>query len=150
MLAAAAVLAPAIPMPSGPVKDQTVATWTISDEEEGERLEYSLTVHSGMLEVREIEFCSTCPPKGGVSTTRVKLADVRRFSRDTIEGEEGVVPVHRIGITTRGEHDVTWTDSSGHTRTGAGTPGFAAFEIDQKRLRDEVYRKLCAMIGQTP
>jgi hypothetical protein len=31
-----------------------------------------------------------------------------------------------------------------------GVPGFAVFASDQKALRDETYRKLCEMIGQTP
>lgn len=147
---AAILLSPAILMPGATVKDQTIATWTVSDEDEGERLEYSLVVHSGVLESHEVEFCGSCPPKGIASSMSVKLDDVRRFSRDTLEGEEGVIPVQRIGITTRGEHDVTVTDSSGRTSTQSGTPGFAVFAIDQKQLRDEVYAKLCAMIGQKP
>ena len=144
------VLAAAFLMAGPAVKDQTVATWTINDEEDGERLEYSMTVHSGVLEVRELEFCASCPPKGGATSTSVKLENVKSFTRDSVEGEEGVVPVQRIGITARGEHDITVTHADGKSHTQGGTPGFAAFPIDQKKLRDEVYAKLCAMIGQKP
>lgn len=151
-IVASLVFAAAIPMQSGAVKDQTVTTWSIKGEE-GDRREFSLTVHSGVLELREVGFCSDCGSKGSTKSWSVKLDDVRRFDKNTLKGGDSdfgfIEPVHRIGIITRTDHDMVETDIDGHSRTRPGLPGFAIFSIDQKKLRDDTYEKLCAMIGQT-
>lgn len=150
-------IAPAAAAPK--VKDQTVATWTreIGTADNPQRREYSLTVHGGVLELLEVSYCKgwvgVCPPQGRKSTLTIKLSNVKAFSADTLENQifEGQVSptVHRIGLDARGDHDMLDKGPSG-TYRNSGRPGFAVFSADQKALRDETYKKLCEMIGQTP
>jgi hypothetical protein len=141
------------------VKDQTVATWTTNagTPDNPKRWEYSLVVHGGVLERQEVDYCKgyvgVCPPQGRKRSMSIKLSNVKAFEADTLEGEtfEGqVMPtVYRIGLKARGDHDMLDKGPSGTYHNG-GIPGFAVFPADQKALRDETYKKLCEMIGQTP
>jgi hypothetical protein len=141
------------------VKDQTVATWTTTagTPDNPLRDEYSLVVHGGVLELQEVSYCKgwvgVCPPQGKKDTISIKLSNVKVFTADTLEGrifEGHVAPtVYRIGLEARGDHDMLDKGPSGTYRNG-GRPGFAVFPADQKALRDETYKKLCEMIGQTP
>lgn len=141
------------------VKDQTVATWTTNTgtPDNPLRNEYSLVVHGGVLELQDVSYCKgyvgVCPPQGKKSTLTIKLSNVKAFGADTLEGQtfEGqVMPkVYRIGLEARGDHDMLDKGPSG-TYRNSGRPGFAVFASDQKAQRDETYRKLCEMIGQTP
>jgi hypothetical protein len=141
------------------VKDQTVATWTenTGTPDNPRRNEFSLVVHGGVLELQEVSFCKgwvgVCPPQGKKTTISIKLSNVKVFTADTLEGrtfEGHLAPtVYRIGLDARGDHDMLDKGPSGTYRND-GRPGFAVFPADQKALRDETYKKLCEMIGQTP
>lgn len=129
------------------VKDQTVATWTTLVGKD--RSEHSLTVHGGVLESQEVTHCGfPCPPQGDKSTKSIKLSNVKAFEANSLD-DQGGSKVYRIGIEARGAHDMLDKRRSG-TNRWSGLPGFAVFASDQKALRDEAYKKLCEMIGQTP
>lgn len=132
------------------VKDQTVTTWTTNTGTL--RSEYSLTVHGGVLELQDVAFCKggpvSCPPQGDKSTKSIKLSNVKVFDANTFESQNGS-KVYRIGLEARGAHDLLDKGRSGTYRNN-GIPGFAVFSSDQQALRDETYKKLCAMIGQKP
>lgn len=136
------------------VKDQTVAKWTTNTgtPDNPRRYEYSLVVHGGVLELQEVSYCKgyvgVCPPQGRKSTLTIKLSNVKVFDANTFDSQDGS-RVYRIGLDARGDHDMLDKGPSGTYRNG-GRPGFAVFPSDQKALRDETYKKLCEMIGQTP
>jgi tetratricopeptide (TPR) repeat protein len=144
-----ALAAPATAVPLD--DDETIATWTYKDELDL-RDEYSLTVHSGVLEVRIAEYDPDCKPCR--HSMDVKLGDVRRFDKNTLNatGTEfaSLGSVYRIGVTTRANSDLVEIDSDGLRKTSSGMPGLLIFSLDQRSLRDSVYVKLCALIGQTP
>ena len=129
-----------------PVKDQTVATWTTTAGTL--RSENSLTVHGGVLALQNVMFCKGCPPQGDKRTFSIKLANVKAFDANTFEQQDRS-KIYRIGVQARGANDLIDKARSGTSR-GSGIPGFAVFAADQQALRDETYKKLCAMIGQKP
>ncbi|HEX5210633.1 MAG TPA: hypothetical protein VFW22_02720 [Pseudolabrys sp.] len=144
----------AAPAAGAAPKDRTVATWTTTTgtPDSPYRTEYSLIVHGGVLELQTASFCkggpALCPPQGDKSTRSIKLANVKAFAANTFENQDRS-KVYRIGLEARGAHDLLEKARSGTSRS-QGMPGFALFQPDQQALRDETYKKLCAMIGQTP
>jgi hypothetical protein len=133
------------------IPDQVVAKWTEISPKYPARDENTLSVHAGTLECLSISF-SKLYPNGKKRSSKIKLARVQRFSADTIpyEGSKS----YRINVDGRGPEDLVetvWDPDEGVTvNLTGGTLGFVTFGADQRELRDDVFKKLCAMIGQKP
>ena len=131
------------------VKDQTVATWPKDNKTPAQpfRVEYSIVVRGGVLEEQGVTY-SQLYPQGSKETRSIKLSNVKAFEANEFENDDRS-KVYRIAIEARGAKDFVEKARSGTCRS-QGMPGYAVFSSDQHALRDEIYKKLCDLIGQTP
>ncbi|MGN6148057.1 MAG: hypothetical protein ACTHPD_05905 [Rhizomicrobium sp.] len=109
---------------------------------------YTLSVRGKILSLRKVSYDDDEDASRGVSeTVSVALSNVTHFDKN--EYQSGGQTYHYIGITTKTDHDITDQTTIMALHEG-GYPGFGQFGPEQGALRDDVYAKLCALIGQTP
>lgn len=142
---ALAIIAPA----TAELLDQTIATWTLAPKP-GIRFESALVVKLGVIESRKVEFCKLCDPKGAANILRVDVTRVKSFFVNT----DYQTNTENIGVIAGKDSDVLWiiegVGPAPVDATGKGLAGFARFPLTEKAARDEAYKKLCALIHQTP
>jgi len=153
-LAAAMLFAASVPTLAAPmVPDQTVARWTETEPMyPDDRMEYAMSVHSGTIEVAKVQFGPTFGPEGDKSSFKIALSRVKRFTADTFVYDG--TTYYRIGVYGLSDKDLigtTWYPGEGATVIQIdGVTDFAVFTASQRSQRDEVFKKLCGMIGETP
>jgi hypothetical protein len=137
---------------SAAVPDQIIEKWTETyPQSPNSRTEHLLAIRAGTLESDAVLFDKTFP-NGLTSVHKIELARVKDFTAD----ETAVIGMmtYRIGVQGLGDHDLAVVTYAGKDTTGVshilGMSGFVTFGPDQIDLRNAVFNRLCALIGETP